>query len=212
MTHKAYETPYGPMTLHEGLYKEIASALWYNPLSDEAAHRHEHSLEFQAVWLRFLWGEKTPAWVPILCSSFERFCPDAPPSAAKEVNAAIERIGSLLAARAAAGERILVLAGVDFAHVGPRFGDGIKLTPEIEKKIEQEDKKSLERAAALDADGFYMATVADGHWRKVCGLSATYTALRWIKAMGGKSGSLLTYDQAPDPAGGIVSFASAVFP
>jgi len=42
----------------------------------------------------------------------------------------------------------------------------------------------------------------------VCGLTATYTALRLLE---GAAGSLKRYGFAPDPAGGIVSFASAVF-
>lgn len=211
MTRKAYETPFGPMAVHDGLYKDIAAALWYDPAADEEAHRREHSLEFQAVWLRFLWRERTPPWVPILCSSFERFCPDKPPSSAPSVEKALERIGETLKRRAEEGLRILVLAGVDFAHVGPRFGDQVQLGPEVERRIESEDRRSLERATALDADGFYAATVADGHWRKVCGLSATYTAARWIKALGASQGRLLAYGQAPDPSGGIVSFASAIY-
>ena len=44
--------------------------------------------------------------------------------------------------------------------------------------------------------------------RGVCGLTATYTALRLLK---GTEGSLKRYAFAPDPAGGLVSFAAAVF-
>ncbi|MCX5787467.1 MAG: AmmeMemoRadiSam system protein B [Elusimicrobia bacterium] len=210
MTPKAYETPWGPMAVDEALYKEIAGALWYDARADEWVHRKEHSLEFQAVWLRFLWREKTPPWVPILCSSFERWAPDRAPSTISTVEEAIARVGALLRRRAKK-QRVMILAGVDLAHVGPRFGDELELNAELEKKIEAEDRKSLEKALALDADGFYLSVVADGHWRKVCGLSATYTALRWLKALGAPSGRLLSYGQAPDPAGGIVSFASAIF-
>jgi len=56
--------------------------------------------------------------------------------------------------------------------------------------------------------------VAGDHWRRVCGLSSLYTGLRLIKELGGASaspGRLLAYGQAPDPAGGLVSFASALF-
>ena len=109
----------------------------------------------------------------------------------------------------------MVLAGVDLSHVGPRFGDEGEITPELEKSIEAEDRKSLERAVNLDADEFYMSVVADGHWRRVCGLSALYTALRLIGSLtpdGSRPGKLLTYGQSPDPMGGIVSYAGAIFP
>jgi len=56
---------------------------------------------------------------------------------------------------------------------------------------------------------------AHGNPRKVCVLSALYTALRLISALAGErpaTGRLLAYEQAEDPAGGVVSFAGAIFP
>jgi AmmeMemoRadiSam system protein B len=211
-TKKAYETPYGPMAVDAPLYEALRKELWYDPLDDELVHRREHSLEFQALWLRRLWGDKTPPWVPILCSSFERWAGERSPSSVETVETALRAIGERLK-RESETRRVLVLCGIDLAHVGPRFGDDLALTPELEKKIETEDSASLDAALSLDAEGFYSSVVKDGHWRKVCGLSAAYTGLRWLKAMtGGRArGSLLAYGQAPDPAGGIVSFASAVF-
>ncbi len=212
LTRKEYETPFGPMKVDAQLYEAVAGRLWYDPLADEWAHRQEHSLEFQALWLRYLWRERTPPWVPILTSTFERFTGDAAPSAAPAVEGAIAAIGRELA-RLGRGRRILVLAGVDLAHVGPRFGDALTLGPELERKVEQEDRRSLDLALRLDADAFYLSVAAAGRWRKVCGLSALYTGLRWMRDLGagGGCGRLLSYGQAPDPLGGLVSFASAVF-
>ena len=213
-TPKKYETPYGPMEIDEPLYDALASKLWYEPRADEWVHKNEHSLEFQAVWLKHLWRENTPKWVPILVSSFERFAGDSPPSSAPTIEKALKDLGAVLRFEREKGRSVMVLCGIDLAHVGPRFGDDLELTPELRLKIEAEDRASLIDALALDEDGFWNATVKDEHWRKVCGLSALYTGLRLMKeAAGGKTkpGRLLAYDQAPDPAGGIVSFASAVF-
>lgn len=211
MTKKAYETPCGSMEVDQELYGELASHLWYDPTADEWAHRREHSLEFQAVWLRFLWREKAPKWVPILTSTFERFASDRAPSSIETVDKALEKMGASLAKLAKSGKRVLVLGGVDLAHVGPRFGDDLKLGPELDKRVEEEDRKSLAHALKGDADAFYLSVVADGHWRKVCGLSAIYSSLRCLRALGAAGGELLTYGQAPDPAGGMVSFASAIY-
>lgn len=211
-TPKIYETPLGPMEVDDALYQRLSSRVWYEPRADEWVHKNEHSLEFQAVWLKHLWGEKAPKWVPILVSSFERFSPDEAPSKIPTIEKAIKDFGEVLKAEIAGGKTVMILSGIDLAHVGPRFGDDLEITPELEKKIEAEDRKSLVDALALDADGFYRSVVADGHWRKVCGLSALYTGLRLMKAIGAKEpGRLLTYGQAPDPAGGIVSFASAIY-
>lgn len=213
-TPKPYETPFGPMQVDSALYDALASKLWYDPRADEWVHKGEHSLEFQAAWLRWLYGDKAPKWVPILVSSFERFSPDGAPSRIPTVSKALDDMAAVLAAEAAKGRRVMVLNGIDLAHVGPRFGDELELTPELEKKIEGEDRASLVSALAHDADGFYASCVDGDGWRKVCGLSALYTGLRLMKGLsGGKAGPgrLLNYGQAPDPAGGIVSFASAVY-
>lgn len=211
MTPKAYETPYGRMHVDTELYNDIKKSLWYDPRRDEWAHRNEHSLEFQAVWLKYIWGAKTPPWVPILCSSFEGLCDEGGPPTVPTIENALEEIGERFARRAKK-KRILVLAGVDLAHVGPCFGDPDKINRATEKRIETEDRRSIEHLLALDADAFYESVVADDHWRKVCGLSALYTAARWIRALnGGVRGELLTYGQAADPRGGVVSFTSAIY-
>lgn len=214
ITAKSYETPCGPVIADNEVFSEIKDVLWYDPRDDEWVHRTEHSLEFQAVWLKYLWREKTPKWIPILCSGFERFCPDRPPSTVQTVETAIDKIGGILRSKAENGMKIMVLAGVDLAHVGPKFGNE-NPDPETAKRVEAEDRSSLEHAANLDADRFYMSVVSDGDKRNVCGLSALYTAVRWIKILGGKkpaAGRLLSYVQAPDPMGGFVSFASMIFP
>lgn len=211
-TPKKYETPFGPMAVDSELYDDLAAKVWYDPRADEWVHKSEHSLEFQAAWLRHLWGDATPPWVPILVSSFERFSPDEAPSKIPTIEKALKDLEEVVRRHAKKGRRVMVLAGIDLAHVGPRFGDELEVTPELEKKVEAEDRESLVDAMALDADGFYRSGVAGERWRKVCGLSALYTGLRLIKGLEGAStGRLLAYGQAPDPAGGLVSYASAIF-
>lgn len=211
-TPKSYETPFGPMEVDDELYQKLAAQVWYEPRADEWVHKNEHSLEFQAVWLKYLWREKAPKWIPILVSSFERFSPNEAPSKVPTIEKALKDLGEVLRAEIAKGRTVMILNGIDLAHVGPRFGDDQDITPELEQKIEAEDRKSLVNAMALDAEGFYRSVVADKHWRRVCGLSALYTGLRLMKEIGAaEPGRLLSYGQAPDPAGGLVSFASAIY-
>lgn len=206
-TKKSYETPYGLMEVDPDLYRDLTASLWYDPLSDEWAHRTEHSLEFQAVFLKYIWREKAPKWVPILCSSFERFASDRPPSGIETVEKTLRQFGDVLKNRS-----VLILAGIDLGHVGPRFGDRETLGLDLEKKLETEDRDSLEHAWNVEADALYMSVLQNGHWRKWCGLSALYTSLRLIKAIApAAKGRMLSYGQAPDPAGGLVSFTSGIF-
>ena len=212
-TRKEYECIYGRMAVDNALYEAFRKILWYDPAADEWAHRTEHSLEFQALWLKYLWRDAAPPWLPVLVSSFDRFAPETAPSSIETIETAIRAMGDVLAAMKKDGRRILVLAGVDLAHVGPRFGDPIEPTPEVRAKIEAEDRESIDHALRLDADAFYASAVRDGHWRKVCGLSPLYMALRMMARLadGTPSGRRLTYAQADDPMGGVVSFASLIF-
>ncbi len=214
-TNKSYETPYGVVAVASDVYKDLQSCLWYDVTAEQVVHRTEHSLEFQALWLQYLWRDNTPPWVPILCSSFDQFCSDRAPSTIASIENAINKMGAALKARQERGEKIMILAGVDLAHVGPRFGDELTLGPELEARVEKEDRASLELALKGDADALYMSVVAGDHWRKWCGLSAIYTALRLMRFLSPNNtvrGNLLTYGQAPDPAGGLVSFTGVIFP
>ncbi|MFC1522557.1 AmmeMemoRadiSam system protein B [Elusimicrobiota bacterium] len=213
MTTKSYETPFGPMETDQELYAEIEKTLWYDPKDDEWTHRQEHSLELQALWLKFLWKDKAPKWVPILCSAFERFCPDKSPSTVPTVEGAIKKISAILEKRTQAGQNIMVLAAVDLAHVGPRFGDQAQGVQDKIAKIEAEDRKSMDHVTRLEPDEFYLSAAKDQHWRRVCGLSALYTSIRLIKALNNNKaaqGKVLAYGQAADPMGGAVSMASAI--
>jgi len=211
-SRKTYRTPLGDLALDEPLYEELVSGLDYDPLADEWTHLEEHSLEFQAVWLRHLWGERTPPWVPILCSSFEAYGGGRAPSRVRLLERTLVKTGKILKRLRDSGKKVLVLGGVDFAHVGLCFGDERAPDAATRKKIEQEDRVSITHALGGNADAFYLSTIKGGGWRKVCGLSAVYTAVRLLKDMAPEAkAELLAYGQADDPRGGVVSFAGAIY-
>ena len=97
---------------------------------------------------------------------------------------------------------------MDFAHVGPVFGDDVEINQELIQWMMAGDTRGLQTIAEGNAEAFWNSVVSDGNKRHVCGLSATYAALRLLDAADGK---IHKYGFAPDPAGGIVSFASASF-
>ncbi len=201
LSMKDYETPFGNVEVERDLAESLRRR-FPAVAEHELGHRGEHSIEFQAVWLahaarRLKRSFKT---LPVLCSWL-----GDEPAASHEVLAGLEEL-----LRGYKG-KVCLLAGVDLAHVGPRFGDA-ESVPELIPWMEAEDKKSLERIVAVDAPGFYASAMADGGKRKVCGLSALYAFLRLMKRLHPKTkGRLLRYDHAADPAGGEVSFASLSF-
>src|SRR5262249_61629922 len=86
---------------------------------------------------------------------------------------------------------VCVIAGVDLAHVGPRFGDPEPNTPEGLAAVRTADLSMLEAIVAGDPIAFYASVAHDGDRRRICGLSPIYTFLR---ALPGASGRLLRYE------------------
>ena len=205
LSDKAYETPLGTIESDRDFIEALVKRAPTGLLEDEVAHRGEHSIEFQAVFLRHAHPEADLKIVPILCSSFEPVAGGASPSSDARVE---DTIGALAETVKESGRRVLIVAGVDFAHVGPRFGDSVELDEKLVKWMTDGDAASLRHVAAVDAEGFWSSVTEDGNKRHVCGLTATYAALRLLK---GTTGQLKRYAFAPDPAGGLVSFAAAVF-
>src|ERR1019366_5029376 len=67
--------------------------------------------------------------------------------------------------------RVVVVAGADLAHVGPRFGDAQPYGEEERAALEKADRASLEHAVSLDAGGVWAHAIAGleerrGRWRR----------------------------------------------
>jgi hypothetical protein len=69
ITRKSFETPLGTIRADESFIEALVGTCTYNPFTGEIAHRKEHSIEFQALFLRYLCADgHDPGIVPILCS------------------------------------------------------------------------------------------------------------------------------------------------
>jgi AmmeMemoRadiSam system protein B len=202
-TAKDYETPFGAAAADREALAAIEKRLGRRIYDHEAVHRSEHSVEFQAVFLKHARPKVPFTVLPILCSAFEIWCGGSSPSTAAEVE---DVLGALR--EATTGRRACVVAGVDFAHVGPVFGDDVPIDQKLIDWMMEGDQRGLASIAEGNAEAFWNSVVSDGNRRHVCGLSATYAALRLLD---GASGIVHRYGFAPDPAGGLVSFASASF-
>lgn len=207
LTRKGYETPFGTLDVNTDAVEILAAACAWDPFEREIAHRSEHSIEFQAVMLAYLYGSGVTI-VPILCGSF--FDGPEPVSVASElpdVNAFLKACQQVV--RVSDGG-MCVIAGVDLAHVGRRFGDAFDIDDEVVRAVKARDDEDLAHALNLDADGWYASVMKDGNQRRVCGLNAIYASLKTLDGAA-SHGELLTYKYAHDPAGGIVSFAGIAF-
>ena len=206
-TLKPYDTPLGPAPVDRDFVEALQRRYGHDLLASEPAHRAEHSIEFQAVMLRHVLGERRPfAIVPVLASFLhEAVWSGGPAEADPRVPGFVDALRETIAATRA---RVCVVAGVDLAHVGPRFGDAAPNTAASLQSVERDDRAMLDAMLAGDAAGFFESVARDGDARRICGLSPIYA---FVRALGGAAGRLERYSQWPDPQG-AVTFCAAVYP
>lgn len=206
LTRKAFDTPFGALPTDQELVRHLEAACSWDPYAYEMVHRTEHSIEFQAIMLSYLYGPNVRI-VPILCSTFGSELGAIEPADIAGVKTFLEACQDIVAAL---GKRVSVIAGADLAHIGRRFGDTFDISEPIVKGVAERDREDLRYVMAGDAEGFYRSVMQDRNARRLCGLNCIYASLKTV-APSGVSGELLHYDYAHDPAGGIVSFADVAF-
>jgi AmmeMemoRadiSam system protein B len=206
LTTKAYDTPFGPAAVDRDLVEALARRAGQDCFGSEIAHRTEHSIEFQAVFLRYLFGDRRDFTIVPVLASFAHEClarrvrPGDDPRVPRFLEALAEAL-------AASGRKAVIVAGADLAHVGPRFGDPRPVSAAQREHIEREDRAMLQAVERGEAEAFFDAVAADDDRRRICGYSPIYALLR---VLGEAPGTLRRYGQWPDPQG-LVSFASVVF-
>jgi MEMO1 family protein len=128
-----------------------------------------------------------------------------------ETNPSVARFVGALGELAARDPRLTFVLGVDFAHVGLRYGDGHPARADVGASVDvaRRDRARLARMAAGDADGFWdLVTERGDDDLKWCGTSPIYTFLR---AVPGLRGSVHGYEQWNIDESSVVSFGAASF-
>jgi len=206
LTTKDFDTPCGTVENDREAAGQLAEACgWIT--GDEPLHRMEHSVEFQAVWLKALNPGREFRILPILCGDFSRYAKDGSPMNEPRIAGAVEALARLVRER-----KVLVLASVDLAHVGPDFGDEKPVDEEVSRRVGTRDGEILEAAASGDPDLLWTEGMKDGNINKVDALSAAWTLSAVLRKAGvAATGTVLAYGQAPAPGGGMVSFGAVSY-
>jgi hypothetical protein len=208
VTDKDFETPLGAVPCDRGLARDLMRRAGLEQGDDELVHRSEHSVEFQAVFLRHVFGASRPARiVPVLCGHILEALGDK--TNPLDVPAITDFVGALRELLKEGGDRVAVIASVDLSHVGRRFNDQVELTPELLTRVEAQDRALLKHAERMDAAAFFETNYRDKDRRHVCGFSALFALLAAVPA---RHGRLLHYGQAPErETQSVVSFAAMAF-
>jgi AmmeMemoRadiSam system protein B len=208
VTRKSFSTPLGNLEVDGEIVRGLQSRCPYDLYEDEWTHRGEHSIEFQCVFLRFLFPESAPIRiVPILCGSLhEAIERRISPMELKPVRQFIEALKEVVSVR---GKQICYIASADLSHMGPQFGDREGMSEYDLRVLSEEDQALLTYVQKADSEGFFEFIAKDQDRRRVCGVPAIYALLQLLKP---KEGRLLKYGQAfTQESQSVVSFASLAF-
>lgn len=208
LTRKNFETPLGVVETERDIIESLEKKVHFDLFQDEIIQRTEHSIEFQLIFLNYLYQErKSFKIIPILCSSFHEVMSQG--GTPQQKTHLFDFIGALRETVAESDYQACFIASVDLAHIGVRFGDPSPPSPASLHNLAGEDQKMLSHVECMDADGFYHFIQREKDSRKICGLPPIYTLL---KVMDAKEGKLLNYQQSLEPNGSsVVTFASMVF-
>jgi AmmeMemoRadiSam system protein B len=171
------------------------------PACDDFCHRGEHSVEFQVLFIRHLFGDQVPV-VPVLCGSVA------------EGLAQASQPGDLTAlagfARALADivePDSLVVAGVDLSHVGPKFGHPLAAF-DYELKFRAHDQALLAAIEAGSAEQLWREARRVEDRYHVCGLPALALLLTALPGLRGELRGYHVWHEGPTRS--AVSYAAAL--
>jgi MEMO1 family protein len=206
ISDKDYETPLGELKTDKSFVSDLRLRVPEGTLSpDDFGQKMEHSIEFQAIFLRHYLGANC-AIVPILCGSLHYFMSAGPVVLSDErFMGMVSAVESLLRER---GQRTLLVAGVDFSHIGMKFGDPNPAEVLVEPAMGN-DRRILSCLETCETDGILDAILESGDQYKVCGFPALLIFSRLLR---GSRGRLLVHDYYDEKATASgVSYASMIF-
>jgi AmmeMemoRadiSam system protein B len=197
LTRQHYATPYGVIPTDLELVDRLAAAIGpENAFAEELHHRNEHSIELSAVWLHHIYqqaGVNPKPMLPVLIGSFHHFMLNGRHPAQDDLLlTALETLK-----RETADRRVLAIASVDFAHVGPAFGDEFVMDDGRRAALRQSDGRLIQAIIRGDAAGFYEQITAVQDQNRICGFSPIYLLLQYL---GSTEGVQIAYAHCPADA------------
>ncbi len=204
---KSFMTPLGVSEADHEFLEALHSRLQDSLFAEDISHRHEHTIEFQLVFLHHLFRAAPPRVLPVLCSF--SYAEVAPGTSAVHREWLTKFVKTFRTLEQETGRRICYIASVDFAHIGPRYGDSFTPNSAIIEEVLRKDREMLECILAGDPEAFYSYIAGEQDRRRICGFPVIYTLLHLLN---GEKGRLLSHDHTVmDQSGSFVTYGSAVF-
>jgi AmmeMemoRadiSam system protein B len=203
LTDKDFESPLGVIKNEPSLIRKLREAGGDIIAADDFAHRSEHSIEFQIIFLQHLLAAKTFTIIPILCGGLQSNLPGY------ERKAYLEKTGSFLQElKNCINNDTLIVAGVDFSHIGLKFGHDMP-AEYLESQATAHDQNLLEYLSQMNTESFWQESNRMQDRFNVCGFPALVCLLEVLSP---SRGYVLNYQLRHErPTQSAVSFAAVVF-
>jgi AmmeMemoRadiSam system protein B len=203
LTDKDFVTPLGRVATDRAIVGRLRRAGDGCLSTSDFAHRREHSLEFELIFLQHLLGSGF-SLVPVLCGSLTQDLERVSrPAELPAVAAVLAELRSVWEEDQAG---TIFVAGVDLSHIGPKFGHRERAEALL-LEARAHDRALLQAFAAGDVRSFWAESRRVRDRYNVCGLSALAFLLEIFE---GTKGSVLGYDfWLEEATQSGVSFAAA---
>lgn len=190
LTRQPYATPYGILPTDPQLLHTLTEAIGPSLFDLELNHRKEHAIELSATWLHYSRQGQPVTMLPILVGSFYHFTFNGNhPANDSKITQFVHTLR-----QATQGKRVLAVASVDLAHIGPAFNSDFEMDEARRKQLSSEDRALQQAIAAGDVEAFYQQIAATHNANNICGFSSIYMLLQYL---GDTSGMQIAYQQCP---------------
>ncbi len=207
LTRKPFQTPYGTIQTDTELVDWLLERAGDAINIEDYCHSVEHSIEFQALFLRHVLGTNFKI-LPILCGAFlQSFLSGKPPEETDPNRRFFEALGELAELHQ---DRLFWVLGIDLAHIGQRYGDPIEARAEqgFMQEVRTKDLARLRHVCEGNSGEFLELVLPNYDELKWCGFTPIYTFLQAIKNV---RGNVMLYDQWNIDPGSVVSFTALEF-
>lgn len=207
LTRKPFQTPYGTIQTDTALVDWLRERAGDSINLEDYCHSVEHSIEFQALFLRHVLGTNFKI-LPILCGSFlQSFLSGKPPESEDQNRRFFEALGEMAELYQ---ERLFWVLGIDLAHIGQRYGDPIDARAEqgFMQEVRAKDLTRLRHVCEGNSSELLEMVLPNYDELKWCGFTPIYTFMQAVK---GARGNVMLYDQWNIDEGSVVSFTALEF-
>ena len=206
LTSKDFKTPLGITKTDKKSIDAIRSFCSVPLITDDSAHRAEHSIEIDLLILQYVYGASEFTLIPILVSGFHSFMTtQTDPFEHEKISSFVKSIQSYAKAE---HKSVLFVSSGDLSHRGVKFGDDFHAQDHIQETALY-DTGLIDSLCAGDAKGFYKHIADCKDQYRICGCSPNIMLLQTMDSAKGEVLSYQWWDQ-PETSSGV-SFCTIAY-